>query len=62
MNGNVASLKNTVEKNTESIENTVLELKGFESLVGSCMEATESIAEVSDELVGYIRDINSKKK
>ena len=61
MNGNVASLKNTVEKNTESIENTVLELKGFESLVGSCMEATESIAEVSDELVGYIRDINSKK-
>lgn len=62
MNGNVASLKNTVEKNTESIENTVLELKGFESLVDSCMEATESIAEVSDELVGYIRDINSKKK
>lgn len=62
MNGNVASLKNTVDKNTESIENTVLELKGFESLVGSCMEATESIAEVSDELVGYIRDINSKKK
>ena len=62
MNGNVASLKNTVEKNTESIENTVLELKGFESLVDSCMEATESIAEVSDELVGYIRDINRKKK
>ena len=62
MNGNVASLKNTVDKNTESIENTVLELKGFESLVDSCMEATESIAEVSDELVGYIRDINSKKK
>ena len=62
MNGNVASLKNTVEKNTESIENTVLKLKGFESLVGSCMEATESIAEVSDELVGCIRDINSKKK
>ena len=55
-------MKNTVEKNTESIENTVLELKGFESLVDSCMEATESIAEVSDELVGYIRDINSKKK
>lgn len=57
MNSNVSMLKDTVQKNTESIENTVLELKGFETLVGSCMEATGSIAEVSDELVGYIGDI-----
>ena len=62
MNSNVSMLKDTVMNNTESIANTVAELKGFEKLVDSCMEATETISEVSEELVGYITNIENKGK
>lgn len=62
MNSNVSLLKDTVMNNTESIANTVAELKGFEKLVDSCMEATETISEVSEELVGYITNIENKGK
>lgn len=60
MNSNVSLLKDTVMNNTESIANTVAELQGFEKLVDSCMEATETISEVSEELVGYISNIENK--
>lgn len=62
MSGQVAVLKETVTNNTESVENTVAELRGFESIVGKCMTATETIADVSGELVGYVSDISTKCK
>lgn len=60
MNNHVSILRDTVQNNTESIDNTVTELRGFETTVGKCMEVTETITEVSDELVGYISNITEK--
>ena len=62
MSGQVVVLKETVTGNTESVANTVAELHGFESIVGKCMTATETIADVSGELVGYVSDISTKCK
>ena len=62
MSGQVVVLKETVTGNTESVANTVAELHGFEGIVEKCMTATETIADVSGELVGYVSDISTKCK
>lgn len=61
MHGQVMSLKETVDSNTASVENTVSELDGFEQVVDKCMKATTTIGEVSSELVGYISAVSDKK-
>lgn len=61
MNLSIASLKETVETNVESVENTVTELKKFESMVSSCTQSTKTVSDVSSELVGYLTDISEKK-
>lgn len=62
MSSHIHILKETVDNNTESVENTVEELRGFEEIVEKCMDATETITEVSGELVGYISDVSEKTK
>ncbi len=56
----IGALKNTVDSNTTSVENTVSELDGFEKIVDKCVQSTMTISKVSNELVGYISDISDK--
>ena len=62
MHGQIVALKETVDSNTASVENTVSELDGFEKVVDKCMKATASIGDVSEELVGYVSVISEKKE
>lgn len=55
-------LKETVETNMVSVENTVSELQGLEGMVGRCQELTQTITSISEELIGYIDEITDKKK
>ncbi len=62
MKGQMEALRETVDTNTSSIENTVSELQKFEEVVEKCMVSTETISDVSEELVGYVADVAKKKE
>ena len=57
----IGKLKETVDSNTTSVENTVNELSGFRVVVDKCMQCTEEIGSVSNELVEYVTRISNKK-
>lgn len=57
----IGKLKETVDSNTTSVQNTVNELSGFGIVVDKCMQCTEEIGSVSNELVEYVTSISNKK-
>lgn len=56
----IDSLTNFAEQNAESAKTTTENMQQLRQIVEDCNKVTERVVEVSDELVGYIHEVNMK--
>lgn len=54
----INSLTMTAQQNVESAEVTTENMEEFRQIVGECNSATEVVVNVSEELIGYIREFS----
>lgn len=54
----IDSLTMTAQQNAESAEVTTENMEEFRQIVGECNRATEVVVNVSEELIGYIREFS----
>ena len=58
--GGIDSLTNFAEQNAESAKITTENMEQFREIVEDCNQVTKRVVEVSEELVGYIHEVDIK--
>lgn len=56
----IESLAVTAQQNADSAEATTESMEEFRQIVGECNSATEVVVNVSDELIGYLKEFSEE--
>ena len=57
----IDSLTTTAEQNAESSETTTENMEEFRQIVSECNDATKVVVNVTEELIGYIKEFSEEK-